>query len=165
MKFIQSEKDLNQKIHEKIKFFLWLIGKDSLPTNEKRKRNHLAASPACTICSAAMEDADHLFRRCLDATSLWSVIALTMCVPPAQYNFQQWFASIMQSKQPLLLIATMWWLWRWRNDKVLGDDGWNRNQVMRFIWLDVQTLRRWPYLNTQKRIEETDLSQLRARPK
>lgn len=49
---------------EKVRFFLWLAGRDALPTNMKRYSSHIATSVACIRCGAPVEDVEHVLRRC-----------------------------------------------------------------------------------------------------
>lgn len=68
----------SSKIPEKIRFFLWLVRKGALPTNEKRFRNHLSTTTACSRCGAVLEDVDHVFRRCPDSRDLWRSLGSTL---------------------------------------------------------------------------------------
>lgn len=63
------------KVLEKIIFFLWLIGKEALPTNENRNRHHLSVTLACAICGGVVENLDHLFQKCRNVKRLWERIA------------------------------------------------------------------------------------------
>ena len=51
-------------VPEKVRYFLWLIAKESLPTNVKRLSCHLAQSATCLRCGAPQEDLHHMFREC-----------------------------------------------------------------------------------------------------
>lgn len=59
------------KVPEKLRFFLWLVGKGSLPTNAKRERSHLSNFATCSRCSAVIEDENHVFRECPQSKQLW----------------------------------------------------------------------------------------------
>ncbi|XP_057432179.1 uncharacterized protein LOC130724929 [Lotus japonicus] len=37
----------------------------------------------------------------------------------------------------MLGVAVLWWMWRWRNHRVFGDNHWTLNQVLRNILRDV----------------------------
>ncbi|KAJ1418600.1 Ribonuclease H-like superfamily [Sesbania bispinosa] len=56
---------------EKLRFFIWLIANDALPTNERRMRCGMATSTACGRCSGSIEDIAHCLRKCPHALEIW----------------------------------------------------------------------------------------------
>ncbi|KAE8735671.1 hypothetical protein F3Y22_tig00000340pilonHSYRG01205 [Hibiscus syriacus] len=51
--------------------FLWIVCNDRVMTNVKRMRRHLTTNSICPLCSAPVEDANHLLRLCATALSVW----------------------------------------------------------------------------------------------
>lgn len=56
---------------EKHKAFMWLMVKDQILTNVKRKRRRLTGDALCLRCVDEEEIVDHLFRSCSVARSYW----------------------------------------------------------------------------------------------
>lgn len=59
------------KVPEKIRLFLWLIANGTLPTNSKRRINHMSLSASCPRCAAEVEDLYHVFMTCERSQRLW----------------------------------------------------------------------------------------------
>ncbi|KAF7814237.1 putative ribonuclease H protein At1g65750 family [Senna tora] len=59
------------KCAESVKFFIWLLGNDSLPTNSLRARRGMSASNVCKRCNLSEETALHCLRDCYAARHIW----------------------------------------------------------------------------------------------
>ncbi|KAL7211807.1 hypothetical protein ACSBR2_014628 [Camellia fascicularis] len=62
------------KIPQKLRFFLWLILKGRLLTNQLRLVKHLAPSDICPRCGQHREDMKHLLRDCPTSKDIWTHI-------------------------------------------------------------------------------------------
>lgn len=128
---------------EKVRLFLWLVGKDALPTNAKHHRSHLASSPTCTRCGAAVENAEHILRHC--PRSIWIRTQFRNRFPWTQGTtlFMTWLVTHLQSRNHTLFCAMAWNLWKWRNSFVIEQTPWPLGEVMRRIHLDMVEFTRW----------------------
>lgn len=129
------------KVHEKIRFFLWLVRHDALPTNEKRHRNHLSITAVFPSCDGELEDLQHLFRDCPQVRGVSLRFGAAILGVDTNEDFQAWLSCLIASRHHLLCIAILWWAWRWRNNKTFSEDEWHLNQVLRTILLDVASWR------------------------
>ncbi|CAA7016119.1 unnamed protein product [Microthlaspi erraticum] len=57
---------------ERVRFFLWLAGTQSVMTNLERKRRHLCESDICTICKGGIETLIHILRDCPAMQGIWN---------------------------------------------------------------------------------------------
>jgi len=74
-----------------IRMFLWLLLHNRLLINAERFRRHLSTNPYCERCQTAVEDLDHLFRRCPVAEEVWRDLQLRgVQLPAGTDSFQRW---------------------------------------------------------------------------
>ncbi|XP_057419083.1 uncharacterized protein LOC130713326 [Lotus japonicus] len=134
---------------ERVRFFLWLAGKEALPTNSKRFRCHLAPSATCMRCGASTEDVEHVLRRCPGAAWVWSRFTGTITGVPAAMHFRGWLFAHLQVNQNALFCAIVWNLWKWRNSFVFDQAPWTHGEVLQRIQRDVQEFHRWGKTTTR----------------
>lgn len=122
---------------ERVGFFLWLVGRDALPTNAKRHRSHLAATVSCIRCGATVEDAEHVIRRC--PGSIWARNQFSGLLPwiPEASHFRYWLFGHLQNSDHTLFCAMIWNLWKWRNSFVFEQTPWQPGEVLRHIHVDM----------------------------
>ncbi|KAL6497326.1 hypothetical protein OROGR_029255 [Orobanche gracilis] len=67
-----------------------------------------------------------------------------------------WFTRMMARSDHTLLVASLWWCWKWRNNHIFSDSPWSLNYVLRHVWLDVQAWRRSSPSNAQVQQANTE---------
>ncbi|KAK7244213.1 hypothetical protein RIF29_39032 [Crotalaria pallida] len=120
------------KCHEKIKFLIWLVLHNAIPTNDFRFRRGMASSPNCARCGAGSESVLHCLRDYSPSTELWLRFGFgnqdLMCM-----DVWSWIRNMVDSDRCHKFLAILWWVWRWRNMEVLGTERWGLDQVSYFI--------------------------------
>jgi len=111
---------------QKMKALLWLINHGALMTNERRTRRGLSTNPNCMVCTNVPENLNHIFRSCSEARGVWNYFEqagegthdprLTM----AEWIHRNVTMTRHNSQWPTKFVTTVWWLWRWRNDRCFG---------------------------------------------
>lgn len=79
----------------KIKFFIWLVWLDRLPTSNMLHIRKIIPSPICPLCNLQVEDALHALRDCPYAQSIW---VLTNNQGPTHADLHSWIESNLQSQ-------------------------------------------------------------------
>nr|KYP32892.1 Putative ribonuclease H protein At1g65750 family [Cajanus cajan] len=138
---IQWRKVWKSKLPEKIKFLLWLLLHQALPTNVFRNHCNLQDSPYFSRCSGNIETILHCIRVCPYSRELWTRLDLAQIndfhiLDPVAWIFQQ-----LSAKDKELRMLTIWWAWHWRNNMLLDFSFCSVNYVVRCIYLDPLNLR------------------------
>ncbi|KAL8151867.1 hypothetical protein V2J09_021675 [Rumex salicifolius] len=121
------------RVSERIRMFLWMGVHGKLMTNAERFRRHFASSPACSICGRGDETLLHIFRDCGKARDVWRALVDNRIM--SDYHFfdksaKEWLNSGIRGEFEILPLipneavfaVVLWWLWRWRNDRVFNSD-------------------------------------------
>lgn len=132
---------------EKVRFFLWLAARESLPSNQRRQRCNLTPSAACGRCGALVEDVDHILRSCSVAQQVWNLYRALLPSSPAGLAFRPWLVSQLQHVDHALACAVLWNLWTWRNNAVFEPNPWTLPVVLRKIHNAVIEFQRWGRMN------------------
>ena len=75
----------------RVQTFLWLLQHCKLLTNAARFKRNLNSTPYCELCFEGIEDFEHLFRRCPNATEIWQALEHEgMHCSAAYSDFQVW---------------------------------------------------------------------------
>ncbi|KAJ1402672.1 Ribonuclease H-like superfamily [Sesbania bispinosa] len=115
---------------EKAKFFIWLILNDGIPINEKRFRCHISPTPSCGRCSHDIEDSLHCLRDCPHSKEVWLRLGQFNNHFFRIHNINVWLRKHLGGVHGTLFLATLWWLWRWRNNMYFDHKKWNINYVL-----------------------------------
>lgn len=113
--------------HNRIKFFVWLICHNSLPTNLTLANRGISVYPYCVLCGQHDEGIDHLFKFCSTALLVWDI-----CVPFPNFqvtDFYSWFKSCAMCQEPSYLnipfgtifVYCVWSIWLARNYKIFHN--------------------------------------------
>ena len=70
-------------VPERVRMFLWLVGRQVIMTNVERERRHLGDTRVCPVCRGGDETIFHVLRNCPSIAGIWRRIV------PVQR--QQWF--------------------------------------------------------------------------
>lgn len=118
----------------KVQLLIWLILHDALPTNDLRYRRGLASHAGCQRCSGNGEHILHVLRDCPHSREVWYRSGLR---PTRAFFSQQvvsnWITDHTKGRNESIFLSGIWWLWCWRNNRVLGDDTWDAQQVTRRV--------------------------------
>jgi hypothetical protein len=128
---------------EKVRFFLWLIGREALPTNARRFQCHLTPEPKCSRCNIVDEDLHHLFRECPSSRLVWAFFHPLVPNSAAAIPFKEWFYGLLLNQNAHLVISILWWLWKWRNHVIFEANDWSEAYILRSIMISAQEFRRF----------------------
>lgn len=101
-------------------------------TNEERCRRHLTTEIGCAECKDQPETLLHLFRDCPLIYEVWCFwLDLNSNTEFFNVPFAEWLRSNIMTDKRLpnglkwasVFANTIWWAWRWRNNKVFNDGG------------------------------------------
>jgi len=111
-------------------FILWLVFRDALITKEKMCTWGYTGPTLCLFCFACQENRDHLFFRCSFSRRVWRSIMAECLIfdPPVDWeDIGSWSEVHLKGKSlhdticRLCLGATIYHLWRHRNDLLHGN--------------------------------------------
>ncbi|KAK0603530.1 hypothetical protein LWI29_005964 [Acer saccharum] len=107
--------------------FLWVLLHNRLLTNVGRAARGMTTDLTCGRCMAGQEDEDHVFRTCSSSSRIWEDIS-TSVTKSASYNseWESWLFEnlkctfLIGGRIPsyLLFVVTLWFIWKWRCEKV-----------------------------------------------
>jgi len=90
------------KAPQRIKVFAWLLLQDKLMLNSSRLERGLTYNPFCGFCANEYEDRDHVFRRCPNATFIWSAFAYrNLGRKGSGDDFLSWFLVNLQDTEQM----------------------------------------------------------------
>lgn len=98
------------KIPSKLKFFLWIVLHNSLPTNSLRVRRGMIPMDYCPRCDETPEDINHIFRTCPKAVDFWKCLRHHHWLS-ASLNLpvKDWIIFNSKKKTPFRLDVNMPW--------------------------------------------------------
>jgi len=119
------------KASAKIQHFVWLCLHEALPVNNVRRRCNLTDNSLCGSCFLTNEDVLHCLRDCHYAREIWKAIPISY----TQHFFstsmtKDWIKEGLQSQPPQVFMSALWWVWRWRNHRILGGNQWKKYDVL-----------------------------------
>jgi hypothetical protein len=101
----------------------------------------MANAATCQRCSEREEDVMHCLRDCPDSRYVWA--NLQLLESPGFLSYQTpntWLKHMATGPTSLKFTAAIWWIWRWRNNIVLGDKTWKASDRLRQINLMVKDM-------------------------
>ncbi|XVF39991.1 hypothetical protein PTKIN_Ptkin01aG0077600 [Pterospermum kingtungense] len=118
------------KIPNRMCSLLWLLKHKRLMCNAEHMRRGFIPQGNCALCLDDFEDVDHLFRFCPQSAAIWSHL-----LPPSEFqsqstlDFEAWLQYNIKLTSlgelnwdwKVLFATTIWWIWRWRNDRVFNN--------------------------------------------
>ncbi|KAM3272212.1 hypothetical protein ACQJBY_042422 [Aegilops geniculata] len=115
-----------------IHIFLWLLAHDKLLFRSNlSKRQHLD-DLTCLFCSE-YENSNHLFFECAIATEVWrNIHTISGCMPQPTFDnmTKLWEKHKTLQAKNMLISATLWVIWRSRNDICFNKVPWMGMQVI-----------------------------------
>ena len=112
------------RIHapENIRVLVWLILYDALPTNVLRHGRHMCSLSVCPRCADGNESLLHYFRDCSFSWGIWLNLGFTEPWFVQEQNIRCWIKRAAKEKYSAIFFAAIWWIWRWRNQVVFGEE-------------------------------------------
>ncbi|XVF74116.1 hypothetical protein PTKIN_Ptkin13bG0034400 [Pterospermum kingtungense] len=110
--------------------------------NAIRMKRGFTACGDCSLCRGQLEDINHVLRKCKAADGIWRAL-----LPAAEYETQKVLMFGEWQRRNLLsqvccdshndwqshFAITLWWLWRWRNERVFSTQV--RTMESQLVWL------------------------------
>ncbi|XP_058776247.1 uncharacterized protein LOC131650559 [Vicia villosa] len=107
----------------KIRYFLWRLAKDILPTRSNLQRKGILLENLCPFCSSCSEDVGHLFLHCDFAKRVYFSPPLGFRLP-SEVNILDWLNVILSGKDLFILqlqCVALWKVWHARNLRVFDN--------------------------------------------
>jgi hypothetical protein len=134
LKVTALKKLWKNKVPSKVSIFGWRLLLEKLPTREVLFQRGVITNiheTCCVFCFDLMESIDHIFLTCRVTATVWSLIFVWMGIQGSSArNIQQhflWFGDLLKGKHSkrvkhIIWLATMWSLWRTRNNIIFRGD-------------------------------------------
>ncbi|KAJ1418945.1 putative ribonuclease H protein [Sesbania bispinosa] len=104
-----------------------------MPTKDTLMRRHIIDSATSPRCQLTNETTLHCLRDCGEANLLWSRMGLTGHSDFFLADVDQWLRKNSLGAQGVLFLATLWWSWNWRNNRVFSNEHWSIDVVIRNV--------------------------------
>lgn len=117
--------------HPRHKFFVWLLCRQSLPTNVLLCKNNIVQYPYCVLCGQANETLGHLLKECPILCLIWQYCSTPDVFHSFDSNcFDLWLKRCTTSSFPsnfnisfgTCFIYLMWNIWLARNKKIFNHE-------------------------------------------
>lgn len=108
-------------------------------------RHGLSNDDTCALCDQEEESIGHLMIQCSFSQQVWfdicSQLNIQSCIPGHDEEFNPWFETAVMNTEPsvkkgarsIIIILTMWRLWKTRNDTVFKNTAPNRQDLVQSI--------------------------------
>ncbi|KAL8160998.1 hypothetical protein V2J09_012487 [Rumex salicifolius] len=123
-------------VPEKIRCFIWLVLRGVILTNAERKRRHMCPSDFCDCCPNQSESLIYLFRDCSKTSPIWNILRSPMNFSDfCSTDWACWLRSNLMWKDNAnaavawadCFAVSLWWMWRWINNRVFQGDAFRGN--------------------------------------
>ncbi|CAN1164788.1 Putative ribonuclease H protein At1g65750 [Linum perenne] len=108
----------------KIKFFLWRVCRNAVPTKAGLFRKGCGNSLICLTCNDNEETLEHLLFHCPVSLSFWQQIMPLLHYPAPDQQTKSWFSTIASSVSDSTATQigfTIWYIWKMRNELVFQN--------------------------------------------
>ena len=80
------------------------------------------------------QDVLHCLRDCHFAQEIWKAIHIGY----TRHSFftsttKDWIKQGLHCQSPQVFLSVLWWLWRWINHRILGENQWKKHDVIGYI--------------------------------
>ncbi|CAN1152069.1 Putative ribonuclease H protein At1g65750 [Linum perenne] len=137
-------------IPPKFIIFLWRIARNALGTKRNLWRRNCSPSPACPVCENDNEDIKHCLFLCPRARDVWSKMEMSSIIPNNSEDIiQKVYTRCTTNNGPCVkrCIATMWSIWKARNEKVFRDANLNADAI---VIMTSKTLNEWSLMTSNQ---------------
>lgn len=130
------------RVLEKFRFLTWLIRHDVVPTNVMitRVKKHVAVDSSREFCRCLVENITHYLRDCSRVSRTWICVGLSFTEELSSFDIQEWIYHFARGNQDTTFLAAVWWLWRFRNALVFGNEVWTEMDVMLCIQVSISDI-------------------------
>lgn len=113
-------------------------------TNVERARRKLTSDICCVFCAGSMEDCNHLFRQCEEATVIWKAFLRPQVLAVLNsLSWENWLVANITGDRSLGLDVNwpekfanrLWWMWRWRNELIFNGRRTSLDQKLHWLRL------------------------------
>lgn len=127
-----------KKLRSRIIHFLWLVRQRKILTNKACMRRGIGQDYQCKSCSQ-QEDESHIFKDCFTAISIWNKINPSFLESSGDISFElqldknlkdQVSGTTTNLNWSTLFVATIWNIWKGRNDFQFNDVSINPDQIV-----------------------------------
>lgn len=115
------------KMPSRIKFFVWLLLRNSILTKDNLLKHGWVGDPGCPFCGRN-ESIDHLFLQCSMAKMLLNILkfAFSLFDIPDSLNdlMNVWMEKFRKDEKQLMMVgvsALFWKIWRLRNSAIFDQ--------------------------------------------
>ncbi|CAN1787615.1 hypothetical protein LINPERHAP1_LOCUS17719 [Linum perenne] len=108
----------------KIKFFMWRICRNALPTKVGLLSKRCGFSSTCLSCNADDETMEHMLFHCHVSRAIWEQDMPLLHLPTADQHAKSWLSSIATSVSQVTATQigfTLWYIWKMRNELIFQD--------------------------------------------
>jgi len=119
----------NLQVSEKYKFFIWLACHNAVPTLSLLHHRHITTSATCGRCNEEEETFMHCVRDCRVSCVIWQKFGFTSQDFFANNCAHDWIKSGSKGPRPAIFFASLWWLWRHRNQTCFNNDTWSITRI------------------------------------
>lgn len=136
------------KVSLKIKFFLWKIIQDSLPTKKRLEMSYVFLPLKCVFCNFHSEDTSHLFANCPFCSDVFEILtadniihAIPQKIEDTCFNNYLFFLLSSISCQDLQITAIFWWLiWYARDSITFREESFSPHKVCEIVKVLLKTI-------------------------
>ncbi|KAJ1414180.1 Ribonuclease H-like superfamily [Sesbania bispinosa] len=90
-------------------------------------------SAACARCSQPSEGILHCLRDCPHSLEIWMRIGMSGPLFYRMDDVSDWLETHLRSEQGTIFLASIWWIWHWRNNMCLDTTKWRLEYIIRDI--------------------------------
>ncbi|GAU35137.1 hypothetical protein TSUD_394630 [Trifolium subterraneum] len=107
---------------EKLKFFLWTMIHNSLPTSEMLSHRGILQGNLCPRCNTLAETTLHCLRDCDFVQIIWKSIGFSDLNFFQEDDSYDWLRNGLSFPSMFIFLAAVWWIWRARNALCLNSE-------------------------------------------
>lgn len=105
----------HMKGSEKLKFFVWLVTHNSIPTNSLLHHRNMSTNRRCQQCLIEDETIIYCIRDCPLSRSVWYAFGFRNAEFSQDLHHINWIKDGLSRENGALFMACIWWCWRARN--------------------------------------------------
>ena len=116
-------------VPQRVRMFLWLASQDRLMHNVNRFVRKFTSDPRCYVCGEGEENTNHILRGCPAARIVWYSLGWDVNHLMQEPDVDRWIERNLEEKTnwkvtewPSIFAVTLWWLWKWRNERCFSRE-------------------------------------------
>ncbi|KAF8664642.1 hypothetical protein HU200_054351 [Digitaria exilis] len=115
---LEAERVWQTRLPKKVQFFAWLLHHARLNCRAQLHRRNIrrAEESCCELCPQLLEDDDHIFTRCPQASAVWSLLTILPQSTNCRYPWLIGKELLLPEAVHLdVILMILWHLWKARN--------------------------------------------------